>query len=77
MLFCQHEMESQYDNSNPHDDSDDYFGYTEKFGNHDGQGEYVTACVYCKAPFKMKRLSVLKKAVNLKGSSLFSCYLND
>lgn len=41
-FYCQHEMESQCDNSNPHYDSGGYFGYTEKFGNHPGgQAEYL------------------------------------
>ncbi len=41
-FYCQHEMESQCDNSNPHFDSGGYFGYTEKFGNHPGgQAEYL------------------------------------
>ncbi|KAA0549959.1 glutathione-dependent formaldehyde dehydrogenase [Bacillus sp. BGMRC 2118] len=41
-FYCQHEMESQCDESNPHYDSGGYFGYTEKFGNYPGgQAEYL------------------------------------
>jgi S-(hydroxymethyl)glutathione dehydrogenase/alcohol dehydrogenase len=41
-FYCQNEMESQCDESNPHYDSGGYFGYTEKFGDHPGgQAEYL------------------------------------
>ena len=41
-FFCEHELESQCDNSNPHSDSGGYFGYSEKFGNYPGgQAEYL------------------------------------
>ncbi|MFK2826705.1 zinc-dependent alcohol dehydrogenase [Bacillus sp. B190/17] len=40
--YCQHDLESQCDNSNPHYDSGGYFGYSEKFGNYPGgQAEYL------------------------------------
>jgi len=42
--YCEHEMESQCDNSNhaPHTDAGGYFGFTEQFGNHPGgQAEYL------------------------------------
>ncbi|TLS37436.1 zinc-dependent alcohol dehydrogenase [Pseudalkalibacillus caeni] len=40
--YCNHDMESQCDNSNPHFDSGAYFGYTKKFGNYPGgQAEYL------------------------------------
>ncbi|RXZ83077.1 glutathione-dependent formaldehyde dehydrogenase [Paenibacillaceae bacterium] len=40
--YCNHDMESQCDNSNPHYDSGGYFGYAEKFGNYPGgQAEYL------------------------------------
>ncbi|MGD6993820.1 zinc-dependent alcohol dehydrogenase [Sutcliffiella horikoshii] len=40
--YCEQELESQCDNSNPHYDSGGYFGYSEKFGNHPGgQAEYL------------------------------------
>lgn len=41
-FFCEHELESQCDNSNPHYDSGGYFGYSEKYGNYPGgQAEYL------------------------------------
>ncbi len=40
--YCEHELESQCDNSNPHYDSGGLFGYSEKYGNHPGgQAEYL------------------------------------
>lgn len=42
--FCNHEMESQCDNSNPNPalDSGAYFGFTERYGNYPGgQAEYL------------------------------------
>lgn len=45
--FCEHDMESQCDNSNPHPplkeiDSGGYLGYTERYGNYPGgQAEYL------------------------------------
>ncbi|RKQ37592.1 zinc-dependent alcohol dehydrogenase [Oceanobacillus halophilus] len=40
--YCNHHLESQCDNANPHYDSGGYFGYTEKFGNYPGgQAEYL------------------------------------
>lgn len=40
--YCEHDLESQCDNSNPHYDSGGYFGYSEKFGNYPGgQAEYL------------------------------------
>ncbi|MFZ3589908.1 zinc-dependent alcohol dehydrogenase [Bacillus sp. DJP31] len=40
--YCQHEMESQCDNSNPHFDSGGYFGFSEKYGDYPGgQAEYL------------------------------------
>ncbi len=41
-FYCNHHMESQCDNANPHYDSGGYFGYSEKFGNYPGgQAEYL------------------------------------
>lgn len=43
-FYCQHEMESQCDNSNdnPDLDSGGYFGYTHRYGNYPGgQAEYL------------------------------------
>ncbi|WP_217596748.1 zinc-dependent alcohol dehydrogenase [Cohnella sp. GbtcB17] len=45
--YCEHDMESQCDNSNPHPplkeiDSAGYLGYTERYGNYPGgQAEYL------------------------------------
>jgi S-(hydroxymethyl)glutathione dehydrogenase/alcohol dehydrogenase len=45
--YCQHDMESQCDNSNPDNpipnvDSGGYFGFTERYGNYQGgQAEYL------------------------------------
>ncbi|WP_175987125.1 zinc-dependent alcohol dehydrogenase [Bacillus sp. Marseille-Q1617] len=40
--YCNHHLESQCDNSNPHYDSGGLFGYSEKFGNYPGgQAEYL------------------------------------
>lgn len=40
--YCDQQLVSQCDNSNPHYDSGGYFGYTEKFGNYPGgQAEYL------------------------------------
>ncbi|WP_071460687.1 zinc-dependent alcohol dehydrogenase [Bacillus massilinigeriensis] len=43
-FYCQHEMESQCDNSNPNSlkDTGGYLGYTEQYGNYPGgQAEYL------------------------------------
>ncbi|PIC81680.1 glutathione-dependent formaldehyde dehydrogenase [Sporosarcina sp. P18a] len=43
-FFCQHELESQCDNSNPNPEVDTggYFGFTERYGNYPGgQAEYI------------------------------------
>ena len=41
-FYCQNQMESQCDNSNPHKDSGAYFGYSEMFGDYaGGQAEYL------------------------------------
>ncbi|MBB6423918.1 threonine dehydrogenase-like Zn-dependent dehydrogenase [Jeotgalicoccus coquinae] len=34
--FCENQMESQCDNSNPHQDTGGYFGFSEQFGNYPG-----------------------------------------
>jgi S-(hydroxymethyl)glutathione dehydrogenase/alcohol dehydrogenase len=42
--YCEHDMESQCDNSNPNEavDTGGYFGFTERYGNHPGgQAEYL------------------------------------
>jgi S-(hydroxymethyl)glutathione dehydrogenase/alcohol dehydrogenase len=43
-FYCQHDMESQCDNSNrnPHIDTGGYFGFTERYGSYlGGQAEYL------------------------------------
>lgn len=42
--YCEHDMESQCDNSNPNEavDTGGYFGFTERYGNYPGgQAEYI------------------------------------
>ncbi|HJV45851.1 MAG TPA: zinc-dependent alcohol dehydrogenase [Bacillota bacterium] len=40
--YCQHELESQCDNSNPHGEAGGYFGFSETFGGYaGGQAEYL------------------------------------
>lgn len=40
--FCENQMESQCDNSNPHQDTGGYLGFSEQFGNYPGgQAEYL------------------------------------
>jgi S-(hydroxymethyl)glutathione dehydrogenase / alcohol dehydrogenase len=51
-FYCEHEMESQCDNANPHYDSGGYLGYSEKYGNHPGgQAEYLKVPFGNFAPF--------------------------
>ncbi|MEI3605644.1 zinc-dependent alcohol dehydrogenase [Pseudogracilibacillus sp. SE30717A] len=41
-FYCDNQMQSQCDNSNPHYDTGGYFGYSEKFGDFPGgQAEYL------------------------------------
>lgn len=41
-FFCNNQMESQCDNSNPHGEPGGLFGFAEDFGNHPGgQAEYL------------------------------------
>lgn len=69
-FYCQHEMESQCDNSNPHYDSGGYFGYSEKYGNHPGgQAEYL------KVPFGNFTPFVVPKSCELEDESLL--FLSD
>src|SRR5690242_845118 len=69
-FYCQHEMESQCDNSNPHYDSGGYFGYTEKFGNYPGgQAEYL------KVPFGNFTPFVIPESCELEDESLL--FLSD
>ncbi|WP_026908157.1 zinc-dependent alcohol dehydrogenase [Paucisalibacillus globulus] len=52
--YCNHDLESQCDNSNPHYDSGGYFGYSEKFGNYPGgQAEYLRVPFGNFTPYKV------------------------
>ncbi len=54
--YCQHDMESQCDNSNenPDIDSGAYFGYTERYGNYPGgQAEFLRVPYGNFMPFKI------------------------
>jgi S-(hydroxymethyl)glutathione dehydrogenase / alcohol dehydrogenase len=63
-------MESQCDNSNPHNDSGGYFGYTEKYGNHPGgQAEFL------KVPFGNFLPFVIPESCELEDESLL--FLSD
>ncbi|QOR66139.1 glutathione-dependent formaldehyde dehydrogenase [Cytobacillus suaedae] len=68
--YCNHDLTSQCDNSNPHYDSGGYFGYTEKFGNHPGgQAEYL------KVPFGNFTPFVIPESCELEDESLL--FLSD
>ena len=70
MPYCQHDLESQCDNSNPHYDSGGYFGYSEKFGNYPGgQAEYL------RVPFGNYTPFVIPKDCELEDQSLL--FLSD
>ncbi|MCL7746105.1 zinc-dependent alcohol dehydrogenase [Halalkalibacter alkaliphilus] len=69
-IYCEHDLTSQCDNSNPHYDSGGYFGYTEKFGNHPGgQAEYL------KVPFGNFTPFVIPESCELEDESLL--FLSD
>jgi len=69
-FYCQHDMESQCDNANPHYDSGGYFGYSEKFGDHPGgQAEYL------KVPFGNFTPFVVPESCELDDESLL--FLSD
>ncbi|WP_100373974.1 zinc-dependent alcohol dehydrogenase [Bacillus sp. FJAT-45037] len=69
-MYCQHDLTSQCDNSNPHYDSGGYFGFTEKFGNHPGgQAEYL------KVPFGNYTPFVIPESCELEDESLL--FLSD
>jgi S-(hydroxymethyl)glutathione dehydrogenase/alcohol dehydrogenase len=69
-IYCEQDLTSQYDNSNPHYDSGGYFGYTEKFGNHPGgQAEYL------KVPFGNYTPFVIPESCELEDESLL--FLSD
>lgn len=68
--YCQHDLESQCDNSNPHYDSGGLFGYSEKFGNYPGgQAEYL------RVPFGNYTPFVLPENCELEDESLL--FLSD
>ncbi|PWV97877.1 S-(hydroxymethyl)glutathione dehydrogenase/alcohol dehydrogenase [Paenibacillus cellulosilyticus] len=68
--YCQHQMESQCDNSNPHYDSGGYLGYSEKYGNYPGgQAQYLRVHFGNFAPF------VIPKDCELEDESLL--FLSD
>lgn len=69
-FYCEHEMESQCDNSNPHYDSGGYLGYSEKFGNYPGgQAEYI------KVPFGNFTPFIIPESCELEDESLL--FLSD
>ncbi|MDT8861068.1 glutathione-dependent formaldehyde dehydrogenase [Alkalihalobacillus sp. MEB130] len=69
-IYCEHDLTSQCDNSNPHYDSGGYFGYTEKFGNHPGgQAEYL------KVPFGNYTPFLIPESCELEDESLL--FLSD
>jgi S-(hydroxymethyl)glutathione dehydrogenase/alcohol dehydrogenase len=52
--YCQHQLESQCDNSNPHGESGAYFGYSETFGGYaGGQAEMLRVPFGNFTPFKV------------------------
>ncbi len=58
--YCQQELVSQCDNSNPHYDSGGLFGYSEKFGDYPGgQAEYLRVPYGNFTPFKIPEDSEL------------------
>ncbi|WP_216828530.1 zinc-dependent alcohol dehydrogenase [Alkalihalobacterium elongatum] len=69
-IYCEHDLTSQCDNSNPHYDSGGYFGYTEKFGDHPGgQAEFL------KVPFGNFTPFVIPESCELEDESLL--FLSD
>ena len=58
--FCKNHMESQCVNSNPHQDTGGYFGFSEMFGDYPGgQAEYLRVLM------QIFHLLLFQKAVNL------------
>lgn len=52
--YCQHDLESQCDQSNPHGEAGAYFGYSETFGGFPGgQAEYLRVPYANFTPFKV------------------------
>ncbi|MCI3919535.1 glutathione-dependent formaldehyde dehydrogenase [Paenibacillus sp. TRM 82003] len=53
-FYCQHQLESQCDNANPHGDAGGYFGYSETFGGYaGGQAEMLRVPYGNFVPFKV------------------------
>ncbi|TCJ03441.1 zinc-dependent alcohol dehydrogenase [Cytobacillus praedii] len=68
--FCEQDLTSQCDNSNPHYDSGGYFGYSEKYGNYPGgQAEYL------RVPFGNFTPFVIPESCELEDASLL--FLSD
>ncbi|WP_057762940.1 zinc-dependent alcohol dehydrogenase [Cytobacillus praedii] len=68
--FCEQDLTSQCDNSNPHYDSGGYFGYSEKYGNYPGgQAEYL------RVPFGNFTPFVIPESCELEDESLL--FLSD
>ncbi|PPA72295.1 zinc-dependent alcohol dehydrogenase [Jeotgalibacillus proteolyticus] len=66
-FYCQHDLESQCDNSNPNPEIDTggYFGFTERYGNHPGgQAEYL------RVPFGNFMPLVIPESVELEDEAL-------
>ncbi|WCK56506.1 glutathione-dependent formaldehyde dehydrogenase [Aneurinibacillus sp. Ricciae_BoGa-3] len=59
--YCNHQLESQCDNSNPHGDMGAYFGYSETTGGYaGGQAEYMRVPYGNFTPFKIPENSELE-----------------
>lgn len=68
--YCEQDLTSQCDNSNPHYDSGGYFGYSEKYGNYPGgQAEYL------RVPFGNFTPFVIPESCELEDESLL--FLSD
>lgn len=66
-FYCQHDMESQCDNSNrnPEMDTSGYFGFTERYGNYlGGQAEYL------RVPYRNFMPFVIRESCELEDESL-------
>ncbi len=69
-FYCEHDMESQCDHSNPHYDSGGFLGFSEKFGNYPGgQAEYL------RVPFGNFTPFVIPESCELEDESLL--FLSD
>ncbi|MBS4209270.1 zinc-dependent alcohol dehydrogenase [Bacillus sp. FJAT-50079] len=69
-IYCQNQMESQCDHSNPFEDTGGYFGYTEMYGDHPGgQAEFL------KVPFGNFMPFLVPESCELEDESLL--FLSD